>query len=92
MDSTGTATVRYNDLMPKRPTNQPQAADEPGASARAFEDGFQELEGIVSALEKGELPLEEALKLHARGQELASACAKQLDEAELKLRLLQPES
>ena len=92
MDSPGTATVRYNDLMPKRPTNQSLAADEPGASARAFEDGFQELESIVSALEKGELPLEEALKLHARGQELAAACAKQLDEAELKLRLLQPES
>jgi exodeoxyribonuclease VII small subunit len=78
--------------MPKRPTNQPQVADEPGAAARAFEDGVQELEGIVSALEKGDLPLEDALKLHARGQELAAACAKQLDEAELKLRQLQPES
>ena len=78
--------------MPKRPTNQPQVADEPGAAARAFEDGFQELEGIVSALEKGDLPLEDALKLHARGQELAAACAKQLDEAELKLRQFQPES
>lgn len=78
--------------MPKRPTNLPQVADEPGSAARAFEDGFQELEGIVSALEKGDLPLEEALRLHARGQELAAVCAKQLDEAELKLRLLQPES
>ena len=78
--------------MPKHPTNQPPAGDEPGASARAFEDGFQELERIVSALEKGDLPLEEALKLHARGQELAAACAKQLDDAELKLRQLQPES
>jgi len=78
--------------MPKRLTNQPPAGDEPGASARAFEDGFLELESVVSTLEKGDLPLEEALKLHARGQELAAACAKQLDEAELKLRQLQPES
>ena len=84
--------LRYTPAMPKRPTNQPVAGDEPGASVRAFEDGFQELERIVSALEKGDLPLEEALKLHARGQELAAACAKQLDDAELKLRQLQPES
>ena len=77
--------------MPKRPANQP-AADEPGASARAFEDAFKELDGIVTALEKGDLPLEEALTLHARGQELAAACARQLDEAELKLRQLQPEA
>lgn len=84
--------LRYTPAMPKRPANQPSASDEPGAAARAFEDGFQELESIVSALEKGDLPLEEALKMHARGQELAAACAKQLDEAELKLRQLQPES
>jgi exonuclease VII small subunit len=31
-------------------------------------------------------------ELKGLGQELAAACAKQLDEAELKLRQLQPES
>lgn len=78
--------------MPKRPTAAAAESGEPGQRARAFEDAYQELDSIVSALEKGDLPLEDALRLHARGQELATLCAKQLDEAELKLQQLQPEA
>ncbi len=51
-----------------------------------FEQAFAELEESVRALERGDLPLEEALALYERGQELSAYCAKLLDEAELKVQ------
>lgn len=59
----------------------------PGGEA-TFEQLLAELESIVDQLEKGDLPLEQTLVLHARGQQLAAQCAAQLDEAELKIRAL----
>lgn len=75
--------------MPKRTVTSVDR-DTPGERARTFEEAYAELEAIVAALEKGELPLEESLQLHTRGQELSTLCAKMLDEAELRLRQLQP--
>jgi exodeoxyribonuclease VII small subunit len=37
-------------------------------------------------MEQGDLPLDQSLELHARGQKLAEFCAKLLDNAELKVR------
>ncbi|MCS6773825.1 MAG: exodeoxyribonuclease VII small subunit [Anaerolineae bacterium] len=54
----------------------------------SFEAALKELEAIVTRLEQGDLPLEETLALHARGQRLAEWCASHLDQAELKLRTL----
>lgn len=54
----------------------------------SFEAALKELEAIVARLEQGDLPLEETLALHARGQHLAEWCADHLDKAELKLRTL----
>jgi exodeoxyribonuclease VII small subunit len=64
--------------MPKK--TKSQAADN-----LTFEQAFAELEESVRTLERGDLPLEEALALYERGQELAAYCAKLLDEAELKI-------
>ena len=50
-----------------------------------YEEAYAELEGIVSALESGEKPLEEALALFERGQLLTRHCADLLDKAELKV-------
>lgn len=75
--------------MPKR-SAPPADPNAPGERARTFEESYAELESIVAALEKGELPLEESLTLHTRGQALAAQCAKLLDEAELRLQQLQP--
>lgn len=50
-----------------------------------FEQAFRQLEEIVAELEQGDLPLDQSLELHARGQALAEYCAKQLDQAELKI-------
>lgn len=54
----------------------------------AYEQAFTELEGIVSALESEQRPLEVAMALFERGQALAKRCAGLLDKAEIKVRQL----
>ncbi len=51
-----------------------------------FEQALAELEAIVQALESDEQPLEEALRLFARGQALLAHCTRLLEEAELQVR------
>lgn len=55
---------------------------------RKFEDSLSALEGIVSQLESGDLPLERALELFEEGIGLARHCQSQLQEAERKVELL----
>ena len=55
-------------------------------NAITFEQNMQRLEQIVRALERGEVPLEESLKLFSEGTELVSRCGKLLDEAELQVK------
>ena len=50
-----------------------------------FEEAQQELEAIVQRLESGEAPLDEALKLWERGEELYRFCKERLDAAEGKI-------
>ncbi|MCS7087249.1 MAG: exodeoxyribonuclease VII small subunit [Thermoflexales bacterium] len=57
----------------------------------SFEAALLELESIVAQLERGDLSLEDTLTLYARGRRLAEWCARQLDEAELKLHILADE-
>ena len=47
-----------------------------------FEEAQKELEGIVQRLETGEAPLDEALNLWERGEELYRFCKERLDAAE----------
>lgn len=51
-----------------------------------FEENMQRLEQIVRAMERGEVPLEESLKLFQEGTELVRACGKLLDEAQLQVK------
>jgi len=53
-----------------------------------YEQAFAELEASVAALESGQHPLDETLRLFERGQELARHCASLLDKAELKIQRL----
>ena len=53
-----------------------------------FENAFTRLEAIVGDLEKGELALEEALKLFEEGVKLSQFCNAKLDEAERKVEIL----
>ena len=49
----------------------------------SFEENMTRLEQIVRALEKGDAPLEDSLKLFQEGTELVRSCEKQLDEAQM---------
>ncbi len=62
--------------------------DPTDGTAPTFEEAYRELEEIVAQLERGDLPLEKALDLHERGQKLATYCAAQLEQAELRVRRL----
>jgi exodeoxyribonuclease VII small subunit len=62
-------------------------APKPEASPR-FEEALKELEEVVARLEKGELALEESLRLYERGIALARSCHGKLEEAEGKIELL----
>ena len=53
-----------------------------------FENAFARLETIVGDLEKGELALEEALKLFEEGVKISQFCNAKLDEAERKVEIL----
>ena len=58
----------------------------------SYEQAFAELESSVAALESGQHPLDEALRLFDRGQELVRYCASLLDKAELKVQRLSGEA
>ena len=51
-----------------------------------FESNMQRLEQIVRAMERGDVSLEESLKLFQEGTELVRNCGKLLDEAELQVK------
>ena len=53
-----------------------------------FEASMQRLEEIVTLLERGEAPLEQAMKLFEEGAKLLRECSVQLDAAEQKVTLL----
>ena len=53
---------------------------------KSFETNMQRLEQIVRAMERGDAPLEESLKLFQEGTELVRNCGKLLDEAELQVK------
>lgn len=51
-----------------------------------FEQNMARLEQIVRSMERGDVPLEESLKLFQEGTELVNGCTKLLDEAELQVK------
>jgi exodeoxyribonuclease VII small subunit len=54
----------------------------------SFEQAYYELETIVTRLESGDLPLEQAVTLYEQGRLLAAHCQKLLDSAELRIQKL----
>ncbi|HEY0784639.1 MAG TPA: exodeoxyribonuclease VII small subunit [Acidobacteriaceae bacterium] len=53
-----------------------------------FEESLKQLETIVGKLERGDLALEESIKLFEEGMRLSSDCKDQLDKAEGKVQIL----
>jgi len=53
-----------------------------------YEQAAQRLDEIVKLLEKGDMPLEESLKLYEEGKKLVAYCTEVLDKAEQRVNLI----
>lgn len=53
-----------------------------------FEKALERLEKIVSELEEGNIPLEDALKKYEEGVKLSRICSERLSQAEKKIQVL----
>ncbi len=51
----------------------------------SFEEAIRELEAVVTALDRGDVALEESIKLYERGAALKARCETKLKEAEEKV-------
>ncbi len=56
--------------------------------AEKFEDAMKKLESIVDKMEKGDMPLNESLKMFEEGVKLTRFCSQELHKAEKKVELL----
>lgn len=54
---------------------------------KSFEELMNELEAIVNQLEKGNLPLDESVKMYQKGIEITNLLAKKLEEAKLVVEI-----
>lgn len=64
-------------MSPKRP-----------ASDTSFESALKRLEGIVDQLERGDLTLDDSLRMYEEGLRLSKECVDALMKAELRLKRL----
>jgi len=55
---------------------------------KTFEESMARLEQIVRAMERGDVPLEESLKLFQEGTELVRNCQKLLDDAQFQVKMI----
>jgi exodeoxyribonuclease VII small subunit len=58
------------------------------ARERTFEELTKELEDIVSRLERGDVPVDDAIALFKRGEELHKLCLERLDAAQVRIEEL----
>ena len=55
---------------------------------QSFEESMVRLEQIVRAMERGDVALEESLKLFQEGTELVRSCQKLLDDAQMQVKMI----
>ena len=59
---------------------------------KSFEENMIRLEQIVRSLERGDVSLDDSLKLFQEGTALVECCGKLLDEAELQVKKISTSS
>ena len=57
---------------------------------RSFEELQRELDDVVARLERGDVPVDDAIALFRRGEELYRECVERLQAAELRIEELAP--
>lgn len=53
-----------------------------------FEESLKQLEAIVAQLERGDLALEDSIRIFEEGMRLSAQCKQELDSAEGKVQIL----
>jgi exodeoxyribonuclease VII small subunit len=69
--------------------NPSKSAGQIPARNLPFEEALKKLEGVVEAMETGDLPLETLLAKYEEGTRLVKICQEKLAEAELKIQQLE---
>lgn len=67
----------------------PEAPDASPALPSSYEAALQELEGLVSSLESGQLPLDQLLTGYQRGAQLLTFCRSKLEAVENQIKVLE---
>jgi exodeoxyribonuclease VII small subunit len=79
-------------MTQRAPSPAPLAPSEPGSTAPgdapSFETAIKRLTEIVQVLERGEIPLEESLRLFEEGVKLSRVSQQKLDSAEKRVEQL----
>ena len=60
------------------------------SESKSFEELQRELEEIVTRLERGDVPVDDAIGLFRRGEELYKECVARLQGAEFRIEELAP--
>jgi len=71
------------------PGNAKNAGSPGGKETPPFEEALKKLEGIVEAMEGGDLPLESLVARFEEGIRLVKMCQTKLEEAEVKIQQLE---
>lgn len=58
------------------------------AKKMTFEAAMERLEQIVRAMERGDVQLDESLKLFQEGTELVRTCSKMLEDAQMQVKMV----
>ena len=73
--------------MAKQPSNPPSASKQ--APPATYEEALAELEALVDAMERGEMPLDRLLESYRRGADLLAYCRSCLDAADVQVKVLE---
>lgn len=65
-----------------------QTPNRPDVAQLSFEQALAELEKIVSQLERGDVALEDSIRMYERGAALKAHCEAKLKEAQLKVEAI----
>ena len=80
---------RFNrNTMAKSPVSSAPSVAVPALPA-TYEAALQELEGLVSGLESGQLPLDQLLTGYQRGAQLLAFCKGKLEAVETQIKVLE---
>lgn len=72
--------AKHSPSLPSPPQGTPPPA--------SYEEALAELEGLVGAMERGEMPLDRLLESYRRGAELLGFCRGRLEAVEAQVKIL----